>query len=41
MINFSSFMPVEIVFGKDCVLKNKERFNGYKKVFIISGKSSA
>ena len=41
MINFSSFMPAEIIFGKDCILKNKERFNGYKKIFIVTGKSSA
>ena len=40
-VNFNSFMPTEIIFGKDCVLKNKEKFNGYKKIFIVSGKSSA
>jgi len=41
MINFNSFMPAEIIFGKDCVLKNREKFEGYKKIFIVSGKSSA
>ena len=41
MINFSSFMPSEIIFGKDCVLKNREKFNGFKKVFIVTGKSSS
>jgi len=34
-------MPVEIVFGKDCVIKNKERFGDYNKIFIVSDKSSA
>ena len=41
MINFNSFMPVEIIFGKNCVLSNKEKFSGYKKIFIVTGKSSA
>ena len=41
MINFNSYMPVEIIFDKDCVLKNRERFAGYKKIFIVTGKSSA
>lgn len=41
MINFNSFMPVEIIFGKDCVSKNCEKFGGYKKIFIVTGKSSA
>ena len=41
MINFNSFMPVGIIFGKDCVSKNSEKFKFYKKVFIVTGKSSA
>lgn len=41
MIDFTSFMPVNIVFGRDCLLKNKARFGAYKKVFIVSGQSSA
>ena len=41
MLNFNSFMPVEIIFGENCVLKNKEKFGGYRKVFIVSDKSSA
>ena len=41
MMNFNSFMPVEIIFGKDCVLNNKDRFDGYNKIFIVTGKSSA
>ncbi|MCL2096416.1 MAG: iron-containing alcohol dehydrogenase [Oscillospiraceae bacterium] len=39
--NFNFFMPVEIVFGRDCVIKNKNKFGKYKKIFIVSGKSSA
>lgn len=41
MINFNSFMPSEIIFGEGCVLKNKEKFGNYSKIFIVSGKSSA
>ncbi|MCL1858639.1 MAG: iron-containing alcohol dehydrogenase [Oscillospiraceae bacterium] len=41
MISFNSLMPVEIIFDKNCVLKNKEKFNGFKKLFIVSDKSSA
>ena len=39
--NFNYLMPVEIIFGRDCVLKNKQKFDGYKKIFIVSDKSSA
>ena len=38
MINFNSFMPVDIIFGKGCLVKNKERLTGYKKIFIVSYK---
>ena len=41
MINFNSNIPVEIIFGRDCVPKNKEKFNGYKKIFIVSDEFSA
>jgi len=41
MMSFMNYMPVEIIFDKDCVLKNRKRFDGYKKVFIVSDQSSA
>ena len=41
MIKFNSFMPAEIIFERDCVLKSKEKFGGFKKIFIVSGNSSA
>ena len=41
MVDFKSFMPVEIIFGRDCVLNNKDKFKGYRKIFIVTGKSSA
>jgi alcohol dehydrogenase class IV len=41
MNDFGYFMPVEIIFGKDCVIKNKKRFGNYKKIFIVSDQSSA
>jgi len=34
-------MPVEIIFGKDCVLKNRGKFDGYKRILIVSDKTSA
>jgi alcohol dehydrogenase class IV len=41
MNDFKFFMPVEIMFGKGCVIKNKEVFKNYRKIFIVSSKSSA
>lgn len=40
-MDFSFFMPAEIIFGKGCVLANAEKFRGYKKIFVVTSKSSA
>jgi len=41
MFNFTSYMPAEIIFGRDCVLNNANKFAGSKKIFMVSGRASA
>ena len=41
MIDFGFHMPVEIIFGRGCVLANAQKFRGYKKIFVVTSRSSA
>ena len=34
-------MPVELIFGKGCLSANSEIFRGYKKIFVVTSKTSA